>query len=223
MTASGRLSWKDVRDEIHSAILAGRYGPGDRLPRDADIADTFATIADFPFDARGQGFPRDIDLLPPEARQPRENFAFINEYLAYVEPCITDNGGFINQYYGDGIMALFEDADAALAAGREMLAALEDFNESHETIAIGIGLHTGEVMLGTIGDEARLDTGVIGDAVNTASRIQELTKEHGRALLLSGATERALAEAPALDEIATVTPKGKSEPITLFAISDEAG
>ena len=139
----------------------------------------------------------------------------MNDYHAVMGPVIASHGGFINQYYGDGIMALFEDPDSAVEAATGMLGALEGFNETHEAIAIGIGLHTGEVMLGTIGDEARLDTGVIGDAVNTAARIQDLTKEHETSLLVSGATREGLEGDWA--ELGTVTPKGKTESITLWS------
>lgn len=176
---------------------------------------------------RGEATAREMTVLFADIRGftglseklgPEQTFAFMNDYHALMGPVIAERGGFINQYYGDGIMALFDEADGAVEAAREMLAALETFNEGHEPIAIGIGLHTGEVMLGTIGDERRLDTGVIGDAVNTASRIQELTKAHGRALLLSEATRDALEDDAKLEEVATVTPRGKSEAITLWSL-----
>lgn len=153
-----------------------------------------------------------------------KTFAFMNEYHAVMEPAIGAEGGFINQIYGDGIMALFETPDAAARAALAMRSALETFNETHEPIDIGIGVHTGEVMLGTIGGKERLDTGVISDAVNTASRIQELTKEHGRPILLSGAAVEALEhpDALALEEVATVTPKGRRGEVTLFAAGPAA-
>lgn len=150
---------------------------------------------------------------------PDRTFEFMNQYHAVMEPVITGVGGFINQYYGDGIMALFPSADAGVDAAVGMCTALETFNASQdETLAIGIGLHTGDVMLGTIGGEARLDTGVIGDAVNTAARIESLTKEHGRPILFSGATKDALQEADRqIEEVATVTPKGRVGQVTLYA------
>lgn len=145
---------------------------------------------------------------------PEETFAFMNDYHAIMGPLIAKHEGFINQYYGDGIMALFAEPTGAVEAARDMLDALDGFNDTHDPIAIGIGVHTGDVMLGTIGDEARLDTGVIGDAVNTASRIEALTKEHDTPLLVSEAT-RAAIDGDWL-EVAVVTLRGKSAPITLF-------
>src|ERR1700722_4014378 len=133
-----------------------------------------------------------------EKMTPDENFAFINTYLAHMGPVIRTHNGFIDKYIGDAIMALFEDADDALRAGLAMHAALEGFNEERrasglEPIAIGIGLNTGSLMLGTIGEKNRMDGTVISDAVNLASRIESLTKEYHVGLLISQYTYEQLA------------------------------
>ena len=121
-----------------------------------------------------------------EKMTPDENFAFINTFLERMGPVIRAHNGFIDKYIGDAIMALFNNADDALCAGLAMHDALEGFNAERvasglEPIAIGVGLNTGSLMLGTIGEKHRMDGTVISDAVNLASRIESLTKEYASA------------------------------------------
>jgi class 3 adenylate cyclase len=122
---------------------------------------------------------------------PEENFNFINAYLRRVGPAIKQNGGFINQYYGDGIMAIFPSRpEDAVRAALEILKRLAAYNVEREAkgrkpIQMGVGLHTGTLMLGVIGDEERHDTGVISDAVNTAARVEGLTKSYGASIVVS--------------------------------------
>lgn len=126
-----------------------------------------------------------------EGMTPEENFNFINAYLKRVGPAIKRNGGFINQYYGDGIMAIFpsrpEDAVRAALDALKKLAAynVERERKGRKAIELGVGLHTGKLMLGVIGDEERHDTGVISDAVNTAARVAGLTKIYGASVVVS--------------------------------------
>jgi class 3 adenylate cyclase len=160
-----------------------------------------------------------------EKMTPDENFAFINTYLAHMGPVIRTHNGFIDKYIGDAIMALFEDADDALRAGLAMHEALEGFNEERrasglEPIAIGIGINTGSLMLGTIGEKHRMDGTVISDAVNLASRIESLTKEYHVGLLISQYTYEQLADSKAYDirPIDVVVVKGKTRPVTIFEV-----
>lgn len=118
-----------------------------------------------------------------EAMTPNDNFQFINEYLSRVGPLIRSHGGFIDKYIGDAIMALFpEKVESAIDAAISIQKEVKKFNqvrrEKQQTlIHIGIGIHTGNLMLGTVGEENRMDTTVISDAVNLASRLEGLTKE----------------------------------------------
>jgi class 3 adenylate cyclase/HAMP domain-containing protein len=160
-----------------------------------------------------------------EKMTPDENFAFINAYLAHMGPVICIHNGFIDKYIGDAIMALFDDADDALRAGLAMHEALEGFNEERrasglEPIAIGIGLNSGSLMLGTIGEKHRMDGTVISDAVNLASRIESLTKEYHVGLLISQYTYEQLADSKAYDirPIDVVVVKGKTRPVTIFEV-----
>jgi len=97
-----------------------------------------------------------------ESMSPRENFNFINAYLQWVSPVIKEHHGFIDKYLGDGVMALFPgSADDAVQAAIALHAAIDNFNNQREQnglqpIAIGVGLHIGDLMLGIIGNEDRL-------------------------------------------------------------------
>jgi predicted ATPase/class 3 adenylate cyclase len=129
---------------------------------------------------------------------PGGTFGFINRYLAHMEPAIHAHGGYINQYLGDGILALFPgSADQALRGALAMLDALDQLNHAalaagDPTIRIGIGLNTGPLVVGTIGGLYRMDRGIVGDAINVASRIEGMCKVYGTSLLVSGETRRRL-------------------------------
>lgn len=160
-----------------------------------------------------------------ERMSPDENFAFINAYLAEMGPVIAQHGGFIDKYIGDAIMALFEKADDGVRAGLAMLAILERFNVTRlaagaEPIVIGIGLNTGSLMMGTIGEQHRMDGTVISDAVNLAARLESLTKDYRVALLVSQFTVDRLddPEAYALRPVDTVVVRGRTQPVAIFEV-----
>lgn len=160
-----------------------------------------------------------------EAMTPDENFAFINAYLERMGPVIRDHGGFIDKYIGDAIMALFENADDGVRAGLAMMETLEAFNverEGCEPVGIGIGLNTGSLMMGTIGERHRMDGTVISDAVNLASRVESLTKVYHVRMLISQYTLALLRDPAsyALRPLDVVVVKGKTQPVTLFEVFD---
>ncbi len=155
-----------------------------------------------------------------ESMGPQKTFSFINDYLGRMDPEIHKQDGFINDIFGDGIMALFhKGADAAVAAAIGMLRATDEFDSS---LRMGVGIHTGELMLGTIGGSERLDCTVVGDPANTASRIEGMTKMYGAALLISEATYQALEDPDAYDirPLDRVIAKGKDEPSTIYEVLD---
>ena len=129
-----------------------------------------------------------------EAMTPAQSFAFINNFLKRIGPVIRHNNGFIDKYIGDAIMALFpETPDDAVRASVEMRRLLESYNRSRAkdgepALSIGIGIHTGSLMLGTIGEEERLEGTVISDNVNLASRLEGLSKVYGTTTIISGQT-----------------------------------
>lgn len=158
----------------------------------------------------------------------RENFQFVSEFNRRVGPLIRQNGGFINQYLGDAIMALHSRSpEDALQAAIDIQSEVRAFNEvCHEynlpPIALGIGLHTGNLIMGITGDEKRLDAAIISDTVNTASRIEGLSKHYGAGILL---TEDCIEKIP--EEIiqereynfrflGVVQLKGKSETVRVY-------
>lgn len=165
-----------------------------------------------------------------EKKTPAENFAFINAYLEHMEPAITENGGFVDSFIGDAIMALFEGGAAtAVRAGIAMQRRMPSFNaerakRGEEPIKIGIGLNTGPLMLGTIGGHTHIKCGVIGDCVNLASRIEGMTKMYGATLLISDTTRAGLDEATrasvSLREVDQVAAKGKALPVTIYEVVD---
>lgn len=127
-----------------------------------------------------------------EKLSPADNFKFVNEYIRHMERPIRENGGFIDKFIGDSVMALFSgNPDDALLAAVAMQQAVSKFNlelgsQGMDPIRVGIGINSGSLMLGTLGGEHRMETTVISDAVNIASRIEDLTKLYDARILISG-------------------------------------
>lgn len=167
-----------------------------------------------------------------EEMRPDEVFTMLNEYLSYVEPPIRAHNGYVDKYMGDGIMALFEDgnekngASNAVHASLDMFAALESYNEMRKRdgkkeLKMGIGLHSGNVIIGTVGGNERMDSTAIGDAVNLASRVEGMTKMYGVGLLISGQTLNLLEDRNDFyfRFADTVTAKGKNEAVEIWEIA----
>lgn len=168
---------------------------------------------------------RDFTALS-EGMTPQENFKFINAYLSRMEPGIIENNGFIDKYIGDAIMALFgHSAVDAVKAGIAMLHSLDDYNQyrtnaGYVPIKIGIGINTGSLMLGTVGATNRMDSTVIGDAVNLAARVESLTKSYGVSMLITQNTFLKLIDNQcyAIRNIGRVRVKGKSDLVTIHEV-----
>ena len=171
---------------------------------------------------------RDFTALS-EAMNPKENFNFINSYLSRVGPVIRQHYGFIDKYIGDGIMALFPDSakdavQAALAMQKEVALYNQYREQQGEVpISIGIGLHTGNLMLGTIGESERMETTAIADAVNLASRLEGLTKLYEAGILISVHTLIQVEDIQnySFRFLDRVRVKGKSKPIAVYEVYDE--
>lgn len=122
---------------------------------------------------------------------PKEVFDFLNSFLREVGPVIRKHNGFIDKYLGDGVMALFPGCPSdALKCAMEMSQVLLKFNKSNEkiggeTIRTGTGIHTGSSILGTLGEEERIETTVISESVNLSCRLEELTKKYGVEIIVS--------------------------------------
>ncbi|TFG59382.1 MAG: adenylate/guanylate cyclase domain-containing protein [Spirochaetales bacterium] len=163
-----------------------------------------------------------------ESMTPEENFKFLNSYLSRVGPEIRAHGGFIDKYIGDSIMALFpEKPEDALRAAIAMFGKLIEYNGHRQStgyipIGIGIGLHTGSLMLGTLGEHERMDGSVISDAVNLCSRLESLTRMYGASILLSGVTLDLLPDKNSYGcrFVDKVQVKGRKEPTTIYEVFD---
>lgn len=170
---------------------------------------------------------RDFTTLS-EAMTPEKNFEFLNDYLGRIGPLVRRHHGFIDKYIGDAIMALFPaNADHAIRAAIEIREELNKFNAERSAahlgpLDIGIGIHTGNLILGTIGEAERMEGTVISDAVNQAFRLESLTKTLGAAAILSTHTLHGL-EDPTCYEVrflGKVGVKGKNEKISIYELLD---
>ena len=163
-----------------------------------------------------------------EGMTPKENFEFINSYLSCVGPVIRDRNGFIDKYIGDGVMALFpETSEDAVQAAIAMQKEVASYNLCRQKlgsipISIGIGIHTGQLILGTVGESQRMETTVIADAVNLASRIETLTKLYGALILVSGKSLFSLEDTSQYNYrfIGNVRVKGKKNIVSVFEVVD---
>jgi class 3 adenylate cyclase len=163
-----------------------------------------------------------------EKMTPQENFNFINSYYGKISPTIRNHGGIVDKYIGDAIMALFpqETAETALQAAIQLQHEVSDYNKhrrssGNQPIEVGIGLHTGKLMLGTIGEPKRMETTVISDAVNLAARLEGLTKLYGVSILISGET---LFNMDSTNYnyryLGRARVKGRNEPVSVFEVYD---
>lgn len=164
-----------------------------------------------------------------EGRSPAENLSWINEYLGCMEGPIHRHGGFVEGVAGDAIVALFgHGADASVRAAIESQHALSECNVTRvrrgdPPLSIGIGINTGECLLGVLGGE-RLKCGVVGDAVNLAARVEGLTRHLGT-VLITGETRDALADPGrfTLRYVDRVQVKGRTAPTSLYEVLDGLG
>ncbi|PWU21305.1 MAG: adenylate/guanylate cyclase domain-containing protein [Bdellovibrio sp.] len=165
-----------------------------------------------------------------ENRTPEEVVAMLNEYFEVMVAIINRSGGVVDKFIGDAIMAVWgapkgtpQDTSNAVRACLEMRKALEELNEKRKArdqvpIKIGMGLHTGHAISGTIGSLERMEYTVIGDTVNMTSRIEASTKAFGTDLLVSEAIIAKVGDGFLAEVAGEATVKGKSEPLKLYKV-----
>ena len=172
-----------------------------------------------------RGFTSMSEKMPPE-----EVVAFLREYLTAMTQAVFDHGGTVDKYIGDAIMALynvpFEAPDHALRAVRTALEFQERLQPLAErfaaryggTLACGIGIHTGDAVVGTIGSQQRLEYTAIGDTINLGSRLEGLTKDFSVPIIISEATYAEVRDHVGARDLGEVTVKGKVIPVKIYAI-----
>jgi adenylate cyclase len=161
------------------------------------------------------------------SRSPEDVVAFLNEAFAFMIESVDRHGGFINKFLGDGFMAIFgaplEDPAAArhaVSAAREMLLEIDrrGLADGAFPLKVGIGLHVGPAVTGNVGSPRRKEFTAIGDTVNLAARLEQLTKEHGARLIVSDAVMSALNDGAAGSPLGSVAIRGYAEPVRIWRL-----
>lgn len=164
-----------------------------------------------------------------EGMSPQDNFDLVNVILKDIAPIIDENNGFIDKYIGDCIMALFHKreshADDAIRAGMLILDEIDKLNYTGKLtlpspLQVGVGINTGNSILGIIGASGRLEGTVISDTINTASRIQSLTKTYEHAILISEETFKDMKhpEYYTITHVDDVQIRGKSVKTSIYKV-----
>jgi adenylate cyclase len=186
---------------------------------DADMQSERRTVCAMFLDIRGF-------TAMSRTRSADETVTLLNDFFAEMIEIVDRHHGFINKFLGDGFLALFGAALAdpsaaanALAAGRDMLAAVEAWNARHpqRQLRVGIGINVGEAITGSIGSPRRKEYTAIGDTVNLAARLEQLTKETGARLLLSEAMYKATDVGDAID-LGPLAIRGYEAPVRVWRL-----
>lgn len=170
-----------------------------------------------------------------EQLQPEELVGVLSEYFDELAVEIQTSGGTVDKYIGDGVLAFWgapehrvDHARCACLAALGMQSRIDRFNvriaaRGHEPFRTRIGVHTGEVIVGVIGNQARLNYTVMGDAVNVASRVEQLNKDFGTAILITEDTYRAAGDDLRVREIDRVNIRGRGQPVLLYELLTSEG
>ena len=200
--------------DIQAAVREGRIDPGD-VGRGREVTILFCNVRLF--------------TAFSERALPYDVIHILNGYFETVGAIIDRHGGYIDKYMGDGIMVIFgldrtvggDHAGLAVSAAGEMALALPEFNrylESHFGHSFRIGIHTGTVILGSLGYHKKKEHTALGDTVNTASRIEAYTKDAGAAILVAESTYERVRKGSRWGARYTAEVKGKEEPLQLYEL-----
>ena len=168
-----------------------------------------------------------------ERMPPCDVVAGLNRYFEAMTHAVIESGGYVNRYLGDGVLAIFgapnplpnDGAPAAVEAAFRMREMLAELNHSQlfpgvDEIRIGIGIHSGEAIVGNIGCAEKMDYSIIGDTVNLASRIESKTKEYQTPILISESTKSRIGDGYAVEFIDSVTVKGREQAVNLYRVME---
>jgi adenylate cyclase len=204
----GKYVHKDVLHELMESGKEVKMGGEKR-----DISVLFSDI---------RGFTSFSEIMSPE-----ELTRLLNAYLSAMSPCILEEKGTIDKFIGDAIMAFWNaplklenHTLHAVRAALRMVDELVRFNQSHNAnLAVGIGLHTGDVVVGNIGSQERINYTILGDVVNTGSRLEGLTKKYGVSILASEEVRKRVNDDSLVwRKLDIITVKGKSEPTKIYEV-----
>jgi adenylate cyclase len=163
---------------------------------------------------------------------PQGTVSFLNEYFSLMVECISREGGMLDKFIGDAIMACFglpvahdDDTDRAIRAAISMIRELHRWNAERrlanlKTVDIGIGINTDSIVSGNIGSPKRMDYTVIGDGVNLASRLESACKAYSAWILVAESTVAKLRGTYRMRDIDLVVVKGKTRPVRVFEVLD---
>lgn len=181
-----------------------------------------------------QGEKRDLTILFSDLRgfttisekmEPEKLTSLLNDYLSAMTPCVLTEKGTIDKFIGDAVMAFWnaplsvdDHPTKAVRSALMMERALEEFNKTHDTpLAVGIGIHRGNVIVGNVGSVDRVNYTILGDAVNLASRIEGLTKKYGVTCIVTDSVRDSVSDPSVLfRKLDIITVKGKTEPTILY-------
>ena len=156
----------------------------------------------------------------------------LNEYFEIMVECISEQGGMLDKFIGDAIMAAFglpisheDDEDRGVKAGINMIKRLWDWNDLREKdgkppLDMGLGLNTDKIVAGNIGSQKRMDYTMIGDGVNLAARLESACKQYNARILISDFTFKKLKGTYRIRYIDDVVVKGKTEPVGVHEVLD---
>ncbi len=161
---------------------------------------------------------RDFTALS-ERSEDADTFALLNRYFGAMVPVIREHRGFVDKYIGDAMLAVFNAPADAVAAALAMRDALVAFNrETGSALDFGIGMDSGMISMGMIGERSRIEGTVISDIVNTAHRIERLTKELGHRILLSGNTAGLLGEGFRIRFLQSANVRGRAQAVSIHTV-----
>ena len=156
-----------------------------------------------------------------EDTEPHDVVAELNELFEVAVPIVLKHGGHIDKFIGDGFVAVFgapeRQPDHAKRAVKAACEIADELTERDGPLKVGLGVNTGSVIAGTVGGGGRLDFTVIGDAVNTASRVERATRKTGDAVLITEATRNELDDTGSWEERGTAELEGRREPVKVYA------